>query len=42
MAKKKMCYIDLFAGAGGLSLGLYNAGMKGVFAVEKTQMHFPH
>ena len=36
MAKKKMCYIDLFAGAGGLSLGLYNAGMKGVFAVEKN------
>lgn len=29
-------YIDLFAGCGGLSLGLYNAGWKGVFAIEKS------
>lgn len=36
MAKRKMRYIDLFAGAGGLSLGLYNAGMKGLFAIEKN------
>lgn len=36
MAKKVMRYIDLFAGAGGLSLGLHNAGFKGVFAIEKN------
>lgn len=29
-------YIDLFAGCGGLSLGLHNAGWKGVFAIEKS------
>ncbi len=29
-------YIDLFSGCGGLSLGLHNAGWKGVFAVEKS------
>jgi len=29
-------YIDLFAGCGGLSLGLYNAGWKGLFAIEKS------
>lgn len=33
---KNMKYIDLFAGAGGLSLGLYNAGLKGIFAIEKN------
>jgi len=33
---KKISYIDLFSGAGGLSLGLYNAGLRGVFAVEKN------
>lgn len=36
MKKKILRYIDLFAGAGGLSLGLYNAGMKGLFAIEKN------
>lgn len=36
MAKKKLRYIDLFAGAGGLSLGLHNAGLKGIFAIEKN------
>lgn len=32
----KTTYIDLFAGCGGLSLGLHNAGWKGVFAIEKS------
>ena len=32
----KNTYIDLFAGCGGLSLGLYNAGWKGLFAIEKS------
>ncbi len=29
-------YIDLFAGCGGLSLGLHHAGWKGVFAIERN------
>jgi DNA (cytosine-5)-methyltransferase 1 len=33
-------YIDIFAGCGGLSLGLYNAGWKGLFAIEKNSMAF--
>jgi len=34
---KKLTYIDLFAGCGGLSLGLYNSGQwHGLFAVEKS------
>lgn len=33
-------YIDLFSGCGGLSLGLGNAGWRGVFAVEKDPMAF--
>ncbi len=32
---RQIQYIDLFAGCGGISLGLYKAGLKGVFAVEK-------
>ena len=31
-----MNYIDLFAGCGGLSLGLHNAGWQGLFAIEKN------
>lgn len=31
-----MKYIDIFAGCGGLSLGLHNSGWKGVFAIEKS------
>ncbi len=33
-------FIDLFAGCGGLSLGLSRAGWKGVLAVEKDPMAF--
>jgi len=34
--KTNNLYIDLFAGCGGLSLGLHNAGWKGLFAIEKS------
>jgi len=33
-------FIDLFAGCGGLSLGLKQAGWRGVFAVERDSMAF--
>jgi DNA (cytosine-5)-methyltransferase 1 len=33
-------YIDLFAGCGGLSLGLHLAGWKGLFAIEKSPLAF--
>jgi len=29
-------YVDIFAGCGGLSLGFYNAGWEGKFAIEKN------
>jgi DNA (cytosine-5)-methyltransferase 1 len=32
---RQIQYIDLFAGCGGISLGLYNAGLEGIIAVEK-------
>ncbi|WP_421753534.1 DNA cytosine methyltransferase [Croceimicrobium sp.] len=39
--KKKHLYIDLFAGCGGLSLGLCNSSSwKGVFAIEKSPHAF--
>ncbi len=34
--QKRPTYIDLFAGCGGLSLGLSNAGWEGIFAIEKS------
>lgn len=36
----KPTFIDLFAGCGGLSLGLMEAGWKGLFAIEKDKMAF--
>ncbi len=33
---KKNTFIDLFAGCGGLSLGLMQAGWNGIFAIEKS------
>ena len=33
-------YIDIFAGCGGLSLGLNKAGWKGLFAIEKSPHAF--
>lgn len=40
MAKKELTYIDIFAGCGGMSLGLYKAGWRGLFAIEKDPMAF--
>ena len=36
----KYTVIDLFAGCGGLSLGLYQAGWHGLFAIEKNAFAF--
>ena len=39
--QKKLLYIDLFAGCGGLSLGLYNSNYwHGLFAIEKNSDAF--
>ena len=38
--EKKPIYIDIFAGCGGISLGLYNSGWQGLFAIEKDKMAF--
>ncbi|MBU1046646.1 DNA cytosine methyltransferase [Patescibacteria group bacterium] len=41
MKNKKFTYIDIFAGCGGLSLGLYNSKKwRGIFAVEKNKDAF--
>lgn len=32
---ERLSFVDLFAGCGGLSLGLLNAGWKGIFAIER-------
>jgi DNA (cytosine-5)-methyltransferase 1 len=39
-APEMLTCIDLFAGCGGLSLGLHQAGWNGVFAVERSDMAF--
>ena len=38
--KKRLYFVDVFAGCGGLSLGLLNAGWVGRFAVEKNRDAF--
>lgn len=40
VSEKKYTVIDLFAGCGGLSLGLYQAGWNGIFAIEKNTFAF--
>ena len=40
MVSNEFNYIDLFAGCGGISLGLHNSGWKGIFAIEKDPMAF--
>jgi DNA (cytosine-5)-methyltransferase 1 len=34
---RPLTFVDVFAGAGGLSLGLMRAGMRGLFAVEREE-----
>jgi len=38
--QKPIRFVDVFAGCGGLSLGLLQAGFEGVFAVEKSALAF--
>ncbi len=38
--KMELNYIDVFAGCGGLSLGLHRAGWHGLFAIEKDEFAF--
>ena len=40
MTKTPLNYIDIFAGCGGISLGLHNSGWKGLFAIERDSMAF--
>ncbi len=39
-ASQPPVYIDLFAGCGGISLGLCDAGWRGLFAIEKSPIAF--
>ena len=36
----KLSFVDVFAGCGGLSLGLMQAGWKGLFAIEADKFAF--
>ena len=38
--RKHFTHISIFAGCDGISLGLHNAGWKGIFAIEKDPMAF--
>lgn len=38
--KDDLTYIDIFAGCGGLSLGLFKSGWQGLFAIERSEMAF--
>ena len=40
LPRRSGTFIDLFAGCGGFSLGLMNAGWSGIFAVEKSPIAF--
>lgn len=40
VATQPLMFADLFAGCGGLSLGLSLSGMQGVFAIERDKMAF--
>jgi len=40
MPARKIVFVDVFAGCGGLSLGLFQAGLHGLFAVEKDEFAF--
>lgn len=40
MKQHQHIYIDIFAGCGGLSVGLFNAGWTGLFAIEKNKDAF--
>jgi DNA (cytosine-5)-methyltransferase 1 len=40
MPKRLPTFVDVFAGCGGLSLGLSQSGMKGLFAVEQNEQAF--
>ena len=35
---KPLNHISIFSGCDGISLGLYNAGWKGLFAIEKDPL----
>jgi DNA (cytosine-5)-methyltransferase 1 len=39
-SKRKITFVDAFAGCGGLSLGLMQAGLQGLFAIEKDKFAF--
>ena len=39
-SRETLCFVDVFAGCGGLSLGLKQAGWNGLFAIEKNANAF--